>query len=115
MRPIGKEGLVTFNELLIIIAIVVILAIIVVPKFLDLAKDAKKNACQQNQETIEKAAFLWKNESIGYPESIQIMVKFGYLDKMPKCPSKGKYIYNSENGTVKCSLAKHVRDEEKEE
>ncbi len=74
-----------------------------------LGQSANATACMQNMAAIESAANIGyaKNALAGeakYPTSIDVMMTKGWLLEMPVCPAGGKYIYDSNNGTVKCTV-----------
>ena len=89
-----------------LVAIGGIAAAIAVPNFQRARRKAKKRACVSNMKTIEGATELFRMEhSVDTPVNLKKLVQNGYIKKMPRCPSGGKYsVEIGKNKTyIKCT------------
>lgn len=87
----GKRGL-TLLELLAAITILAILVAIIVPRFGDNAKKAKKNACAVNKGNIEVQSQLWYRTKGSWPTTTLTDIGANttfFPDGLPACPVDG--------------------------
>lgn len=114
MSTKNKQAGFTLIELVIVIAILGILSIIIMQRFAELNTDNEAAICKANQFEIEAIALkvYSQNALIGspsFPENLTIIKSKFKTDKIPKCPSGGKYTYNSSYGSVTCDHTNHNR------
>ena len=93
----------TLIEIVIVIAIIAILLTLATYSFRNIRKKVRRTSCRENMRIIQQAAFLCQTER---PEldnnnlTVKQLYKLGYLKRLPKCPSGGKYwISNEAEGT----------------
>lgn len=104
----------TLIELIMVIVILGVLAAVAVPKFVDLSGNAEASACKSNQATIESAAAIKyaenaANGSAAFPTDVLSEGDYYANGSVPSCPSGGTYTYDSDTGTVTCSISGHAR------
>lgn len=108
----------TLVELMVVVAIIIILAAILVPRYLDVTDSAKAAKCQANQRTVEGAAAVFMARHDGtMPTSVGDLVTDGELDGEPTCPGTtgtaggALYTLDTTNGSTVCpnALADHQR------
>jgi type II secretory pathway pseudopilin PulG len=106
----GSETGFTLVEIIIIIVIVGILAVVAIPRYIDMNDRARAVACKHNQAVIESACVLYySDEAIQlrtprYPNALTDLVP-RFLSQMPVCPTGGNYTANyvSASGSTSCS------------
>ena len=99
----------TLVELMVVVAIIIILAAILVPRYLDVTDQAKASKCVANQRTLEGSASVYMADNNGeMPSSLNLLVP-NYVQVVPDCPGEGgPYGYDSDTGAVTCNV--HTRD-----
>jgi general secretion pathway protein G len=114
-KIIGKEGF-TLIELMVVITILSILAIIVVPKIMDLPAKAKVTSAKTQISSFKTALVKYQSDNDRYPSTEQGLNALvqkpesdpnpqnwtagGYLDKktVPLDPWNHPYVYTCEDG-----------------
>ncbi len=104
---INKKRGFTLLELMIVIAIISILAVVLIPNFVNARNAAKLTACQAILKNIASVVEMYSNDYEGkYPANDFVITLTGnplnvYIDKDYKCPvAKEFYEYKtSNNGT----------------
>ncbi|GAA5784986.1 type II secretion system major pseudopilin GspG [Chitiniphilus shinanonensis] len=107
-RPALARGF-TLIEILVVITILAILGALVVPKIMDRPNEARVVAAQQDIRTLIQALKLYKLDNGRYPSTEQGLRALiekpsaapvpnnwkngGYLEKLPKDPWGGDYLY----------------------
>ncbi len=76
-----------------------------------LTEASVKNECVQNMRRIEAAIDLYDVDNHKKPSDLEALVKMNYFSDFPKCPKKGKYSFEFENGipVVKCAIHGNYR------
>jgi general secretion pathway protein G len=99
----------TLVELMVVVAIIIILAAILVPRYLDVTDQAKASKCVANQRTLEGSASVYMADNNGtMPAGLSDLVG-QYVQVVPDCPGEGgAYSYDPATGAVTCSS--HTRD-----
>lgn len=92
----------TLLELIIVIAIVIILSAIAVPKFTAATDTAKIAKIQADIRTIANAAAMYEVEQGSSTNDISTLRDKGYLEFIPKTPDDKDYTL--EDGVVKCTF-----------
>ena len=102
VRP--KRNGYSLLELIIVVAIILVLATIAVPRFSSAAKTAKVAKVQTDIRTIANAAALYSIEEGSYPGSISELVSTdgqeGYLQFEPVTPAGEAYTIDKTTGVV---------------
>ncbi len=83
----------TLVELLIVIAIIGVLAMVAVPKFMDMKANSERDSCRANQNTLESCVEQFKNSdaSAAYPADQAAMVTANVLKRQIFCPATGPH------------------------
>lgn len=114
-----KKGF-TLVEIMIVVAIIAILAAVAIPNFIKYRDNANREACKQNLEQLEKAAYTWQTDTDNPTSAPAVNDLVGteegkYIRKDPdkmKCPSGGTYSIAIVEGTstiaVTCSHDGHA-------
>lgn len=100
----------TLVELMVVVAIIIILAAILVPRYIDVTRTAKIARCQANQKTLEAANSMYMAEpaNTSHAETTNLAgLAPSYVVSMPNCPEAGTYSLS--NAYVSCSLTTHQR------
>ena len=100
----------TLVELMVVVAIIIILAAILVPRYLDVTDQAKASKCLANQRTVEGAASVYMADNNGTLPSGTADLIGQYIPAAPTCPGTGALDFTqlSVDGSVSCS--QHSRD-----
>ena len=105
----------TLIEILVVMVMIGLLAVLAVPKFVDLGDSTKATECKANQGAVEAAAVITygDNAMAGnamFPETLSAaMFKHGSI---PTCPYDGKEInYINNSGSARCPniISEHAR------
>jgi len=99
----------TLVELMVVVAIIIILAAILVPRYLDVTDQAKASKCMANQRTVEGAVSVYMADHEGTMPGAVSDLTPTYIETTPTCPSSGGYTYDSSVGSYTCSLNEHQR------
>ncbi|TFZ40677.1 prepilin-type N-terminal cleavage/methylation domain-containing protein [Soehngenia longivitae] len=84
-RKRNKKGF-TLIELVVVIAILGILAALAIPRFTGTQNNAKEQTHNANVRTIESALGLYAAEKGHYTQSVDDLVRAGYLKEPPVYP-----------------------------
>lgn len=119
MRRAQDQKGFTLVELMVVVVILGILVAIAVPLYNAQTEKAKTTTCQANQRIIESAIVQWSmdmdpddmdpddmdpdNENNDIPDLVDL-VRDGYLQSEPKCPSNGTYEIKQDEGSVTWSV-----------
>ena len=92
----------TLIELIVVIAILGVLAAIAVPQFTGTLSNAKVKADEATKKILQDAVdrYYYDNNET-YPTILNVLVKKGYIDKVPK-PQQNGYKFNLKDGKVSC-------------
>ncbi|MCB1555105.1 MAG: type II secretion system major pseudopilin GspG [Xanthomonadales bacterium] len=101
----------TLIEILVVVVILGILATVVVPRFLDKPDEARAARAKQDIQALITALNMYRLENFNYPsteQGLQALVQTpsgtppapnwragGYIDRLPKDPWGGDYLYLS--------------------
>ena len=115
MRKMRGQNGFTLIELITVIVIIGILSTVAVPKFINLADQAKAAKCKANQAALESAASMAYAESAAagtpaYPAAIADLEPFmtsGYTDECSD--GTNTLTYDHLTGAVSCTNVNHVR------
>lgn len=101
-----SEGF-TVIELIVVIAILGIIAVIVVPRFIGYRGLAAERVCETNRDTVARQCEVYiQTKDQGESRFNQFLNEnFGEV-----CPDSG--VINYQEGKVKCSIHKSVSDED---
>ncbi len=100
----------TLVELMVVVAIIIILAAILVPRYIDVTRTAKIARCQANQKTLEAANSMYMAEPANttHSETTNLAgLAPTYIASMPSCPEGGTYTLT--NAVIYCSINSHQR------
>ncbi len=103
IRIRGKRAF-TLIEIMIAVAIIAVLAGIAVPSYRKAKETAQRRSCYANLRTIG-AALEWycadhnQDYVIATDEDFEPLVKEGYLNAVPVCPTKGPGQYTAGGGS----------------
>ena len=107
-----SKGL-TYIELLVVVALIVILTSIAVPSYTTMRTNAKKNICIVNLKQIEGAVEQWGlmndvDEGIDLTANDDEIYEYLHGDR-PKCPSGGMYTLTTlgQEPQVRCNVSGH--------
>jgi general secretion pathway protein G len=106
----GRRGFVLI-ELMAVLAIISILSVFIVPKYVGQLDRARAAQCQANRRSILMAlkTYLFDRPTAAAP-SLQVLTQQGVLDRLPACTSHGVYVLIDDgsgeprNTTVACSV-----------
>jgi prepilin-type N-terminal cleavage/methylation domain-containing protein len=85
----------TLIEMLLVLFIIGVIIAIAIPNLKAAGDKAKDRADLANRQLISAQADNYYLEYGKYPNTVEELVKTGFLQKEPKCPgSQGKYIMN---------------------
>ncbi len=107
----SKKGGFTLIELVLVIVILGILAVVAIPRFIDLRSEAREAACEGAMAAGRAGAQLWHAKylidstgsySTAYPAS-----SAGCFDVAPAPPAGCSWTYTSAAGTWACSVTGH--------
>lgn len=102
---INKKRGFTLLELMIVIAIISILAVVLIPNFVNARNAAKLTACQAILKNIASVVEMYSNDYEGkYPANDFVITLTGnplseYIDKDYKCPVAKEYYYEYKAGS----------------
>ena len=99
----------TLVELMVVVAIIIILAAILVPRYLDVTEQAKTSKCMANQRTVEGAISVYMADHEGTMPGAVGDLTPTYIETTPTCPSAGGYTYTPATGSYTCNIADHQR------
>lgn len=89
----------TMVEIMIVVTIIGLLLVIAIPNFTKNRQLAQTNTCISNLRVLDTAKQLWSMEAIKgdneEPEEGDLVGVGLYLKKMPACPGKGNYSFNT--------------------
>jgi len=92
-----KNGF-TLVELMVVVLILGALAFVAVPRISESTTTAKKNACNNNVDIMNKQIELFMIETGAYPDSDDLKDEVGlrasFPDGIPVCPFGDDYTYN---------------------
>lgn len=98
---------ITVVEATIVVAILLLLAAISFPAFLQNRQRQNAAVCAMNLDTISAACRRYAQDKGCYPATIDQLVPV-YLIQMPVCPSGGAYSIGSPEGDPpSCSISGH--------
>jgi len=84
----------TLVELMVVIAIIIILAALLIPRFMDVTNRAKKAQCNGNIATMNSAASVYIAEHLEPATDLQSLINEGYIDAIPDCPFSVEYVFD---------------------
>lgn len=105
----------TLVELMVVVAIIIILAAILIPRYLDVTATAKTARCHANQRTLEGAGAMYMGSvsntahvppAAGTDGTAELVGDF--MAMIPHCPENGNYTFD-DSGQVDCSVGTHHR------
>ncbi|MCU0613292.1 MAG: prepilin-type N-terminal cleavage/methylation domain-containing protein, partial [Candidatus Eisenbacteria bacterium] len=86
----------TLVELMVVVAIIIILAAILVPRYLDVTATAKTARCHANQRTLEGAGAMFMGDAANTahdpPTAVGDLIP-AFLAQSPTCPENGDYTF----------------------
>jgi len=110
MTEIRSHRGVTFSELLLVAAVLVILAALAVPRISRSAQNAKQNACDTNLCLINAAIDAYASEHDGLRPTTTDQLTTWILQNptyfpegQPKCPLGGVYILDRKTHVALCT------------
>ena len=87
----------TLVELMVVVAIIIILAAILVPRYLDVTKTSKVARCHANQKTLDAASamFMADDANVDHdpPAGPADLVGL-FIEQVPTCPNAGTYSFD---------------------
>ena len=101
----------TLVELMVVVAIIIILAAILIPRYLDVTATAKTARCHANQRTLEGAGAMYMGAATNtghYPPATPTALVGAFMAQVPTCPEAGAYTFDT-SGQASCSNANHKR------
>lgn len=126
MHPTAKQAGFSLIELVVVIVILGILASLVAPQIMGNVDKALTQQAKTDMKSIETALKLYKLDNFSYPsteQGLQALVeksgippeprnfkKGGYLDRLPKDPWGGNYIYLSPGDHGEFDIFTYGRD-----
>ncbi len=126
MHPTAKQAGFSLIELVVVIVILGILASLVAPQIMGNVDKALTQQAKTDMKSIETALKLYKLDNFSYPsteQGLQALVeksgippeprnfkKGGYLDRLPKDPWGGNYIYLSPGDHGEFDIITYGRD-----
>lgn len=84
----------TLVELMVVVAIIMILAALLIPRFMDVTDRARKAQCNGNIATMNSAASVYIAEYLEPAADLQTLVNEGYIDIIPSCPFGVEYVFD---------------------
>ncbi len=110
-----KKGF-TLVELMVVVAIIILLAAILIPRYIAMDSTAKSARCHANQRTLEFAGAMYMGDvfntahALPAPGGLAILVP-NYMPQIPTCPENGAYDITA-GGLVFCSYGgTHIRND----
>lgn len=107
----GRHAGFTLIEILVVVVILGILATVVVPRFLDKPDEARAARAKQDIQALVTALNMYRLDNFAYPsteQGLQALTQSpsgtpaapnwrsgGYIDRLPKDPWGGEYLYLS--------------------
>ncbi len=85
MKRRAKKGF-TLIELLVVMAVIATLLTLAVPKFFKSIDKSKETALKYNLSVMRDAIDQYSSDKGDYPQNLTILVKAGYLKKVPIDP-----------------------------
>jgi len=90
-----------------------ILASIVIVKYIDLSESTKIQVCKSNQATLESAQKMYYavnaiNGNGTYAETLEQLIPYVQGNTIPSCPQNGVYQIDA-NFHITCSISEHQR------
>jgi prepilin-type N-terminal cleavage/methylation domain-containing protein len=101
----------TLVELMVVVAIIIILAAILIPRYLDVTATAKTARCHANQRTLEGAGAMYMGavtNTAHLPPTAPGDLVPAFMAQVPTCPENGTYSFDS-SGQVSCDVGTHSR------
>ena len=105
----------TLVELMVVVAIIIILAAILVPRYMDVTDTAKASKCMASQRTLEGAVSIYMADNNGTLPATLGDVAAYVGGTIPACPggmtcTEGQaYSYDNTTGAVVCPCGDHLR------
>ena len=106
-RPQGGFSLI---ELLIVVAIILIMAAIAIPNFVEARTTSQENACINNLRMIDSAKAQWaleKSKKDADQPTAEDLKAYLNHDQFPHCPAGGEYTIGTVGEKPKCSISGH--------
>ena len=97
----------TVVECVIVVAILLLLAAIALPAFIQNQQKQCAAECAMNLDAVATACQKFAAEKGGFPKELSALVP-AYLDTVPACPAGGTYTLGSaESDSPACSIPGH--------
>ena len=88
-RPYQRQGF-TLIELIVVLAIIALLASLVAPRYQRSVDNAREATLRTSLNTMRDAIDKYAADRGRYPDSLEEMVKAGYLRQIPQDPITGR-------------------------
>jgi prepilin-type N-terminal cleavage/methylation domain-containing protein len=85
----------TLMEVMVVVLVLAALVMIAVPVFRTSTAKAATVSCLANRTIVERAAGVYASQVGTSPVAVADLVSGRYIQSVPKCPSKGVYVFDS--------------------